>query len=323
MSRGAVLWERALARHQGLEKALADDSKVESSAADLVADDPFAGFKSDFESSDEPTADDRLKELENFNSDINLEAPESAANDKRNKGSTNVGTPVPVVDTNFEDSVDLWLTRSHVGLEHALLLMGLTRDVFPTKRPLLVFRSRRTGLTVPEYHRVEVKREGWSSRLYSTERLTGNAAAEILASSVDETTSSSDPTCFEGETVAAEVPNPLLADDRWIVIWPKLESLPERAQEETATESAELHQWRQVRRVVWCVNREQIGPRDVLEWLPRFWQGIPLRIALFRVSSFVDEKKDMAAQSKALPGVRRTLEKFAVIKGHPWIVVGP
>ena len=279
-------------------------------SAPAVSDDP----------TDEPDMDDPFK---NFNPEINIEDSALAVNDEPNDAPANAGTSVPVVDRTFEDSADLWLTQARKGLEHALSAMGIRfSEIFPTNRPLLVFGSRRTELAEPEYHRVKIKREGWPCRLHSTEPLTVNAAATILASSVDEPLTENPP-YFEGETVAVEVPNPLLAADRWIVLWPILESLPEWAREASTAESTELHQWERVRRVVWCVNRKQIGPRDVLSWLSRFWRDTPIRIALFRAASFVDEKRDMTAQSRALPRVRQTLEKFDGIKGHPWIVVGP
>lgn len=288
MSQGVVLWERALARRRELAAAVAafsDDKRIESDET-LADDNPV------------PTGgqDDGLDDLfNNINVEINAEAPEPAYT--------------------FKDTADLWLTQSHTALEHVLLSIGLTRDVLPTKHPLLVFGSHRTGLTVPEYYRVEVEQKCWPSHLYSTERLPRRAAAQILASSKTGTSSFPKPTCFEGKTVAVEVPSPLLADNRWIVVWPVLQSFPEREQEEP--------QWGQVRRVVWCVNGDQIGPQDLLYWLSHFWQGTPVRIALFRAMSFVREEQDVFAQAKVLPNVRRTLEKFNVIKRSPWIVVGP
>ena len=356
-----MLWERVLKRHPKLEADLSDNSEVESSD-EATAGDPFANFNPEINSedsesavnddpaddqgiddlfknfnaeinsedsapavsddpTDEPDMDDPFK---NFNPEINIEDSALAVNDEPNDAPANAGTSVPVVDRTFEDSADLWLTQARKGLEHALSAMGIRfSEIFPTNRPLLVFGSRRTELAEPEYHRVKIKREGWPCRLHSTEPLTVNAAATILASSVDEISLTENPPYFEGETVAVEVPNPLLAADRWIVLWPILESLPEWAREASTTESTELHQWERVRRVVWCVNRKQIGPRDVLSWLSRFWRDTPIRIALFRAASFVDEKRDMTAQSRALPRVRQTLEKFDGIKGHPWIVVGP
>lgn len=307
-----MLWERALARHPELEAALSDNSEVES-CDESVAGDPLAGDGP----AEDQDIDDLFKDI-NDNPFANIDLDfKDAPND--------APASVPVVDRAFKDSADLWLTPARTGLEHALSALGIGfSEIFPTNRPLLVFGSRRSDLTVPEYHRVEVKREGWPSRLHSTERLTVNAAAEILASSVDEAPLSEAPSYFEGETVAAEVPNPLLAADRWIVMWPILNSLPERVREDSTTELAELHQWERVRRVVWCVDREQIGRRDTLNWLSHFWQDTPIRIALFRAASFVDHKEDEAAQSKMLPRVRRTLdEKFNGIKGHPWVVVGP
>ena len=295
MSRSTVLWERVLAKHRELEVALSDDSEVEPCDEEpTTEDDPFADFNSEFGDEDsEPTA-----------------------SDEQNDGLSEPGTPVPVVEMTFKEAANLWLSQSRRELEHALQSIEVTTgEVFPTKRPLLVFGSHRTGLTEPEYHRVKVEREGWPHRLYSTERLTSTAAAKMLASSETGTDESSDPTCFEGETVAVEVPNPLLADDRWIAIWPELKLLPELKKKS--------HQWERVRRVVWCVNRDQIGPQDVLNWLSRFWQDIPVRVVLFRAASFVRGEQDGLAQSKALPRVRRTLEKFNSVKGHPWIVVGP
>lgn len=312
MSQRAMLWERALARHPELEAALSDNSEVES-CDESVAGDPLAGDGP----AEDQDIDDLFKDI-NDNPFANIDLDfKDAPND--------APASVPVVDRAFKDSADLWLTPARTGLEHALSVLGIGfSEIFPTNRPLLVFGSRRSDLTVPEYHRVEVKREGWPSRLHSTERLTVNAAAEILASSVDEAPLSEAPSYFEGETVAAEVPNPLLAAGRWIVMWPILNSLPERVREDSTTELAELHQWERVRRVVWCVDREQIGRRDTLNWLSHFWQDTPIRIALFRAASFVDHKEDEAAQSKMLPRVRRTLdEKFNGIKGHPWVVVGP
>ena len=324
-----MLWERVLEKHPELEADLSDNSEVESSdepddpADDKDMDDPFKNFNPEINSedsapavSDDPADDKDMDDpFKNFNPEINADSFSDEPND--------APASVPVVDRAFKDSADLWLTQARTGLEHALSAMGIRfSEIFPTNRPLLVFGSCRPELADPEYHRVEVKREGWPCRLHSTEPLTVNAAATILASSVDEPLTENPP-YFEGETVAVEVPNPLLAADRWIVLWPILESLPEWAREASTAESTELHQWERVRRVVWCVNRKQIGPRDVLSWLSRFWRDTPIRIALFRAASFVDEKRDMTAQSRALPRVRQTLEKFDGIKGHPWIVVGP
>ena len=318
MNQRAMLWERVLEKHPELEAALADNSEVES-CDESVAGDPFADFDPEFNLEDsepavngDPAEDQGIDDLfADFDDDPFKDEPNDAP------------ALVPVVDGTFEDSADLWLTQARTGLEHALLAMGIGfSEIFPTNRPLLIFGSHRTEITEPEYHRVEVKREGWPSRLHSTERLTVNAAAEILASSADEARLTGSPPYFEDETVAVEVPNPLLAADRWIVMWPVLDSLPERAREDNTTELAELNQWERVRRVVWCVDREQIGRRDTLDWLSRFWQDTPIRIALFRAASFVDHKEDEAAQSKMLPRIRYTLEKFDS-KGHPWIVVGP
>lgn len=327
MSQGAAaLWERVLERDLGLKEALSSavesgDDPVDASPLDDFdtsisddgsepEDDSFADFDTEFRDDEVEPADPlaefdtrfdddeaKLTELDNVDLTIRIDDEGSEPNQAEN-----------VVDETFEESADLWLSRSHPALEHALLSMGLTRDVSPTRRPLLIFSSHRSKLAAPEYHRVEVKPEGWPRRLQSTKPLTSTAAAKILASS-----HSSSP-CFEGETVAVEAPNPLLTRDRWIVLWPKLEALPD---------PAEFQQRRQVRRVVWCVDREQIGPRDVIDWLSSSWPDIPIRIALFRAASFIHEEKDELAQSKVLPRVHRTLEKFNGVKSRPWIVVGP
>ena len=312
MSQGAILWERVLARQKELEKVL-----------DVFSDD--GDNRANNES--KPVADDILRQIADLKIEIDGGVTEPVTSgdpanpnietaDDGLESSVDVGQKV--VDVHFEKSADLWLTRSDIEpkdapLKDALRLVGLTSDVLPIKRPLLVFGSHRIGLTGPEYHRIEVERDGWPSRLYSTGRLTSTDAVKILASSETGTSSIPDSTCFEGKTVAVEVPNPLLARNRWIVLWPKLESLPVRAGE----------QWGQVRRVVWCVDRDKIGPWDLLDWFSRFWQDTPIRIVLLRSTSFVRKEKDEVAQSKVLPKVRRTLEKFDVIKGHPWIVVGP
>ena len=313
-----MLWERALARHPKLAAALSDNSEVEV-CDESVAGGPLAD--SEPAVNDDPAEDQGIDDLFKGIDDDPFKNIDLDFKDAPNDAPVSV----PVVDRAFKDSADLWLTQARTGLEHALSALGIDfSEIFPTNRPLLIFGSCRTEIAKPEYHRVEVKRKVWPCRLHSTERLTVNAAAEILVSSVDEAPLSEAPPYFEGETVAAEVPNPLLAADRWIVMWPILDSLPERVREDRTTELAELHQWERVRRVVWCVDREQIGRRDTLDWLSRFWQDTPIRIALFRATSFVDHKEDEAAQSKMLPRVRRTLdEKFNGIKGHPWIVVGP
>ena len=283
----AALWERVLERDSELKEALSDANVVEPSD-DSVDGSPLAGFNTSISTDgSELEEDDPFKGL-----DIEFDDDEAESDEVEN-----------VVDVIFEESADLWLSRSRLALEHALLSMGLTQDVFPTSRPLLIFTSQRPKLVAPEYHRVEVQPDSWPRRLQSTESLTSNDAAKIMASSHS-----------AGETVAVEVSNPLLARDRWIVLWPELKVLPE---------TAELHQWQQVRRVVWCVDREQIGPRDVIDWLSRSWPDIPIRIALFRAASFVHDEKDTEAKLKKLSGVRRALEKFDRIRSHPWIVVGP
>ncbi len=288
MSQGAeALWERVLERERGLKRVLSDASVVESSD-DPISDKPLVDSDTGIaDDGSEPETDDPLANFDPVIDDDEAEA---------------------VVDVLFEESADLWLSRSRLALKHALQSMGTARDVLPIRRPLLIFSSHRSKLAAPEYHRVEVTREGWPRRLQSTEPLTSNAAAKTLASS------HSISPYFEGDTVAVEVPNPLLARDRWIVLWPELNDLPD---------PAEFQQWRQVRRVVWCVKRDQIGPRDVINWLSRSWPDIPIRIALFRAASFVHGERDMEAKLKKLSGVRRALEKFDRIKSHPWIVVGP
>ena len=308
----AALWERVLERDPELQEALSSTRVVES-GDDPVNDNPLAGLNTGIaDDGAEPETDDPFAGFDTGFDDDALQPldddPFAGFNTEFDDDESELYEAENAVDVLFKDSADLWLSRSHLALEHALLSMGLERDVFPTNRPLLIFGSHCSSLTAPEYHRVEITREGWPRRLHATEPLTSTDAAKILASS------HSMLSCFEGETVAVEVPNSLLAHDRWIVLWPELKVLPE---------TSELHQWRRVRRVVWCVNREQIGPRDVIDWLSHFWKDTPIRIALFRAASFIHEEKDEVAQSKVLPKIRRTLEKFDVIKNQPWIVVGP
>ena len=296
----AALWERVLERDPELKEALSGIRVVES-GDDAVDADPLAPIDTEFDDEEAEPADpfpdfDPTIIIDDDGADI-IDDDGAEPNQAEN-----------AVDVTFEESADLWLSRSRPALEHALLSLGLTRDVFPTSRPLLIFSSHRSKLAAPEYHRVEVTPDGWPRRLQSTEPLTSTAAAKILASS------HSISPCFEGETVAVEVPNPLLARDRWIVLWPKLEELPE---------AVELRQQRSVHRVVWCVDKEQIGPRDVIYWLSNYWPDTPIRIALFRAASFVHEERDTEAKLKKLSGVRSSLEKFNRIKSHPWIVVEP
>ena len=326
-----ALWERVLERDPELKEELSSTRVVEP-GDEPIGDDPLAGpnteiaddgaepeddpfafldteFRDDEAESTDPFAefdpifdDDEATQTELDDFDLTIRVDDEGAEPNQAES---------VVDVTFEESADLWLSRlsrSRLALEHALLSMGLTRDVLPANRPLLIFSSHRSKLAAPEYHRVEVTPDGWPPRLQFTEPLTSTAAAKILASS------HSVSPCFEGETVAAEVPNPLLARDRWIVLWPELKDL---------LDPPELLQGRRVRRVVWCVDKEQIGPRDVIDWLSNSWPDIPIRIALFRAASFVHEQEDEVAQSKVLPRVHRTLEKFNRIKSHPWIVVGP
>ena len=300
MSAGVALWQAALIRQPGLVRELKsvararsiDDDGESSEAMEpeaAVVDDPFAGVDDQF---DDESSDVRTDDAE------------------RHVGRV----PIPVVDHNFKEQADLWLTRSHTGLEHALLSLGLTRDVLPTKRPVLVFGSRREELRDPEYHGVSVCRESWPTRLRSTSRLAATDAAKILASS-ETVRHLMKGTGFSGETVAVEVPNPLVAEDRWIVIWPNLAELPTRESEEHQS------QWRHVRRVVWWVNKDQIGPRDTLDWLSQYWSEVPLRIVLFRATFFARDRDN--TQSKVLPRVRRALKRFESPRASPWIVVGP
>ncbi len=314
----AALWERVLERDPELKQALSGirveeakpvnpfdviDTKInvsldedEAKRTELADIDP-----NPFDVIDLTFDEDEAKrtELPDFNTDIDTNSEDDGAEPSQAENA---------VDVSFEERADLWLSRSRLALEHALLSMRLTRDVFPTSRPLLIFSSPRSKLATPEYHRVEVTPNGWPRGLQSTEPLTSTAAAKILASSHSISPS------FEGETVAVEVLNPLLVRNRWIVLWPELKDLPD---------PAEFQQWRQVRRVVWCVDRDQVGPRDVINWLSSSWPDIPIRIALFRAASFVQEERDTEAKSKKLSGVRRALEKFDRIKSRPWIVVEP
>lgn len=310
MSQGAeALWERVLERDPELKEALSITGVVES-GDDSVDADPFADFDTEFDDEEAEPADPladfdtefddeeaKRTELDDFDTTIIIDDDGADPNQAES-----------AVDVTFEELADLWLSRSDRALEHALLSMGLTMENPPTNRPLLIFSSHRSKLAVPEYYRVEVTSNGWPRHLQSTKPLTSNAAADILASSP------SISPCFEGETVAVAVPNPLLARDRWIVLWPELKDLPD---------PAEFQQWRQVRRVVWCVDKERIGPRDVIHWLSNSWPDIPIRIALFRAASFIHEERDTEAKLKKLSRVRRSLEKFDRIKSHPWIVVGP
>ena len=298
MNQGAAaLWDRVLERDPKLKEALSSARVVES-GDEPVGDDPSADPDTELENEEAESADP----LAGFDPTIRVD------DDGVDDDGVKPNQAENVVDVTFEESANLWLSRSHLALEHALQSMRL-RDVFPTNRPLLIFSSHRSKLAEPEYHRIEVTPNGWPRHLQSTEPLTSTAAAEILVRS-----SHSNSPCFEGETVAVEVPNPLLVRDRWIVLWPELKDLPD---------PTKLPQWQQVRRVVWCVDKEQIGPRDVIDWLSNSWSDIPVRIALFRAASFVREEQDTEAKLKKLSGVRRALGKFDRIKSHPWIVVGP
>ena len=331
MSRGVALWQGVLARQPGLVLELkraartasidagdGEASEAMEREAALVDDDPFAGFDDQFDdesievgANDDPFAD--------FDPRFDHADMESNACTERNEHSVErhgAGVPISVVDLRFEESADLWLTRSHTGLEHALLSLGLTRDVLPTKRPLLIFGSRRTELRAPQYHRVAVCREGWPTGLHPTSRLAPTDAAKILASSQNASDSMMG-SGFSGDTVAVEVPNPLVAEARWIAIWPYLDALPT---EETGDRCP---QWRNLRRVVWWVNKGQIGPRDTLDWLSRYWSEVPIRVALFGATFFLDDSRTDSPRSRILPKVRRALERFESLGARPWTVAGP
>ena len=306
-----MLWARVLARHSMLAAACSGGGAA-GSGADRVVHDPVAQNDAEGDGVDREPGFGAV--FAGLDSTIGSGASESPVAG---------GPPAPVLQRTFADTVDLWLTQSRADLEFALRSLGLTLDVFPTKRPLLVCGACQTGLTKWACHRVKVPGNGWPPYLESAERLTARAAAKILASSETEADRTADPTCFEGETVAVEIPNPLLAADRWIVIWPVLESLPERVEEEIAAACDRSRQWERVRRVVWCVSRDRIGPRDLLDWLSRYWEDKPVRVALFRTALLARNGPDRSAQSSVLRNVRRALDKFDGIEGHPWIVAGP
>ena len=292
----AALWQRVVERDREMKEALSSACEADD------AEDDKDGPLSDFDTGLDADEDDSADPFSDLDTEFDADADDPFS-DLDTEFDADEDEPKNVVDVTFEEAADLWLSRSRLALEHALLSFGLTRDVFPTNRPLLVFASHRSKLAAPVYHRIEFASDRWPQRLQSSGPLTSTDAAKILASAHS-----------EGETVAVEVPNPLLARKRWIVLWPELEELPE-------AEELKLLKGRQVRRVVWCVDRGQIGPRDVIKWLSRSWPDIPIRIALFRATSFVQEGE--AAKAKVLPGVRRSLEKFNRIKSQPWIVVGP
>ena len=332
MSARVALWQGALARQPGLVGELksvagarsVDDGEGESSEAmepEAVVVDPSDTDRVDDHFDDESSDDDPF--FADFDPEFeNAEKPSSAGAGRTDSSAERDvdGKSIPVVEHNFEEQADLWLTRSHTGLEHALLSLGLTRHVLPTKRPVLVFGSRREGLREPEYHRVTVCAERWPPRLRSTSRLASTDAAEMLASSESERDTLTGPG-FSGDTVAVEIPNPLVSVDRWIVIWPDLHELPTRASAESAERPS---QWRHVhvRRVVWWVDREQIGPRDTRHWLSQYWSEVPVRVALFGATSFVRDDRDNP-QSNVLPRVRRALDKFESLRPSPWVVAGP
>ena len=327
MSARVALWQGALARQPGLVGELksvagarsVDDGEGESSEAmepEAVVVDPSDTDRVDDHFDDESSDDDPF--FADFDPEFeNAEKPSSAGAGRIDSSAERDvdGESIPVVEHNFEEQADLWLTRSHTGLEHALLSLGLTRDVLPTKRPVLVFGSRREELRDPEYHGVEVCSERWPNSMRSTSRLAATDAAKIMASS-ETVMHSMTGAGFSGVTVAVEVPNPLVPEDRWIVIWPTLAELPTRESEEL------LPQWRHVRRVVWWVNQDQIGTRDTLDWLSCYWPEVPVRVALFGATFFVHAERDNA-QSRVLPRVRRALSKFESLRSSPWVVAGP
>ena len=300
MSAGIDLWRKALARQPELGRELKSAARTYS-----VGDDGESSERT------EPQA----ASVGDLFAGLDDQFGESSYEYERPAKREMDGESIPVVEHNFEEQADLWLTRSRTGLEHAILSLGLTRDVLPTKRPVLVFGSRRKGLQEPEYHRVAVCRECWPTRVRSTSRLSATEAAEILARSGTETSLMTG-AGFSGCTVAVEVPNPLIAEDRWIVIWPNLAEFPTRESEERPS------QWRYVRRVVWWVNQKQIGPRGTLDWLSWYWPEVPVRVALFGATFFVHAAGDNA-QSRVLPRVRRALSKFELLRSSPWVVAGP
>ena len=236
--------------------------------------------------------------------------------------------PAPDVEATFEDTVDLWLTRSRIALERALLLLGLPWAIRPTNRPLLIFGSPLSPPAEGEgrgyrCHPVEVPRGAWPTELRSGEPLDLDSAAKYLATSQTGADSPPDATSFAGKTVAVQVANPLLSPDRWIVLWPLLDSLPQ-PQHDAATNGDRPLQWRCVRRVVWFVDPEQIAPADVVNWLDGCWPHIPVRIALLRAASIVRNERRLEARTRVLPNVHRTLhQRLDAIAGHPWTVAGP
>ncbi len=310
MSQGAVLWERVLKRHQKLGQELGAFSEA-SEAPQAPDDDPLAGFGTDYPAAG--SADERGNAagtaesgafqasdddpLAGFETEYDGEA--GSADDDRN-----------VIGISAE-AADLWLSQSRPDLEHALLSLGLSRDVFPTKRPLLIFGHASPDAQGAQYHSVQVNlEEGWPCAV-SAKSLRPDAAAKILVAPVEQ----------NFQTVAVKVPNPLLPHNRWIVLWPQLEALPQSAQEAAELGLPQKHQ---VRRVVWCANRAQIGRREVIRWLSDFWQDTPVRVGLFKAASFVrGESKDEGARSKVLPKVGRALERFEENSNRPWVVVGP
>ena len=272
---------------------------AESPTSDTATDDPFADVGTSFDDDWESSTDDGLN------------------------------APAPHVEATFEDTVDLWLTRSRIALERALLVLGLPWSIRPTNRPLLIFGSLQATRAEGESrgyrcHPVEVPRGAWPTELCSGETLDLDSAAKRLASSQTGANSPSDATSFAGETVAVQVANPLLPPDRWIVLWPLLDSLPQPQHDDAVTMATDLPQWRRVRRVVWCVDPKKIAPADVVNWLDGCWPDIPLRIALLQAASIVRNERRAEARTRALPNVRRTLhQRLDAIAGHPWTVAGP
>ena len=159
MSQGAAaLWERVLERDPGLKEALSSTRVVES-GDDSVDADPFVDLDTKFDDEEAEPADpfadfgtkfddDEAKqtELDDFDPTIRIDDDGAEPNQAEN-----------VVDVTFEESADLWLSRSHLALEHALRLMRLKGDVFPTKPPatdllLPPFKARRTRVSPRRSH---------------------------------------------------------------------------------------------------------------------------------------------------------------------------
>ena len=200
-------------------------------------------------------------------------------------------------------------TQSHTGLEHALLSMGLTRDVLPTNAHSWSLGLILQWLTAPNTTEWRSNQIGQTTPPSSPRTSDEHCCCENLATSVTSTSSITDLTCFEGETVAVIGSNPLLAANRWIVLMADYASpFCRRA----------IRTW-------WCGKGKCAGSYGVsidkklvlgIDWLSRFWLDIPVRIATLPGDTFVWSKEctDRFAQAKVLPNVRQTLEKFDTIK---------